>query len=299
MPNRAEAKRVPLIAAVLAVFAACSAGSPTPAPTSIRAFGATHGPTFGASATENVRPTPTIRTSPVAPPSAVVGPTGATTSGVVSRVVDGDTIVVTTDGTKMKVRYIGMDTPETVDPRQSVQWMGPEASDANKQLVLGRTVVLERDVSEVDQYGRLLRDVWLEDPTGWVFVNLELVVLGYAQVTTYPPDVKYVDELLAAQDEARTLGLGLWGDEPTATPEVTPRPTARPTTRPTPRPTHRPPQATPRPLPRNCDASYPDFCIPPPPPDLDCGDIGYTDFTVYEPDPHRFDGDNDGIGCES
>ena len=49
----------------------------------------------------------------------------------------------------------------------------------------------------------------------------------------------------------------------------------------------------------NCDPSYPDFCIPPPPPDLDCGDISQKRFTVLQPDPHRFDGDKDGIGCES
>jgi micrococcal nuclease len=210
----------------------------------------------------------------------------------VSRIVDGDTIVVDVAGVSRRVRYIGMDTPETVDPRLPIQWMGPEASKANKRLVRGKVVVLERDISDTDQYGRLLRDVWLETPTGWLLVNLELVRLGYAQVATYPPDVKYVDELLAAQDQARDLGIGLWGDEPA--PTVTPKPAPQPT----PRATNRP-RVTPRPPSGNCDASYPDFCIPPPPPDLDCGDIGYTDFTVYEPDPHRFDGDNDGVGCES
>jgi len=60
------------------------------------------------------------------------------------------------------------------------------------------------------------------------------------------------------------------------------------------------PKPTPKPTPKpNCDASYPDFCIPPPPPDLDCPDVAHEDFTVREPDPHRFDGDNDGVGCES
>lgn len=75
-------------------------------------------------------------------------------------------------------------------------------------------MVLERDVSEVDQYGRLLRYVWLEDrtaPSGWVSVNLELVLQGYAQVDTFPPDVKYVDLYRAASKRARELGLGLWG----------------------------------------------------------------------------------------
>ena len=93
------------------------------------------------------------------------------------------------------------------------------------------------------------------------------------------------------------------------------RPHPQPADRPLPRPDHRPvarhaPPATghappvavvPPPLPPagNCDPSYPDVCIPPSPPDLDCGDIPYRRFTVLPPDPHRFDGDNDGVGCES
>ena len=91
---------------------------------------------------------------------------------------------------------------------------------------------------------------------------------------------------------------------PTATATAT---TAPPTaTRPAPTatatrvaPTPNPPTATTRPAAANCHASYPDFCIPPPPPDLDCGDIGRKRVTVLPPDPHRFDADNDGIGCES
>ncbi|MCI0727862.1 MAG: hypothetical protein L0332_14245 [Chloroflexi bacterium] len=71
----------------------------------------------------------------------------------------------------------------------------------------------------------------------------------------------------------------------------TPRPAAA---RPAPQPTQ-----LPAPPPSNCDPAYPTVCIPPPPPDLDCGEIPYRDFTVLPPDPHGFDGDNDGIGCES
>ncbi|HWP62109.1 MAG TPA: thermonuclease family protein [Candidatus Binatia bacterium] len=183
---------------------------------------------------------------------------------------------------------MGIDTPETVDPSSPVEWMGPEASAANAALVDGRQVVLERDVSETDRYGRLLRYVWLEDPgspTGWLFVNLALVAAGFAQVVTYPPDVRYVDLFLAAQEEARTAERGLWGPGPTPTP--TPKATPRPTSKPTPTPDG------------DCDPSYPTVCIPPPPPDLDCPDIPYRRFTVLPPDPHRFDGDHDGIGCES
>lgn len=75
---------------------------------------------------------------------------------------------------------------------------------------------------------------------------------------------------------------------PTATP-VPPSDTAKPSDTPAPPP----------PPPANCDPSYPDFCIPPPPPDLDCGDISRKRFTVLQPDPHNFDADKDGVGCES
>jgi micrococcal nuclease len=189
-------------------------------------------------------------------------------------VVDGDTIVIDRGLGQETVRYIGVDTPETVHPTQPVEWMGKEASDANRALVEGREVVLELDVSEVDQYGRLLRYVWIRNGTDWTFVNLALLSLGFAQVVTYPPDVKYVDAYLAAQQLARDQRKGLWGTPP--------------------------PTPTPSPTPRSgsCDASYPTVCIPPPPPDLDCDQVPYRRFQVIGSDPHRFDGDNDGIGCE-
>ena len=142
------------------------------------------------------------------------GPTGPTTTALVDRVVDGDTIIVRVGGDSDRVRYIGMDTPETVKPGTPVQWMGPEASAANKRLVDGRTVILEKDVSERDQYGRLLRDVWMKDGDRWRLVNIELVLDGFAQVTTFPPDVKYVDALLAAQRVARDADAGLWAPTP-------------------------------------------------------------------------------------
>ena len=95
--------------------------------------------------------------------------------------------------------------------------MAEEASAANEALVAGREVVLEQDVSDTDQYDRLLRYVWLHDGDGWVLVNLELVRVGYAQVTTFPPDVRWTEAFLAAQRAARDAGLGLWGSA-TATP---------------------------------------------------------------------------------
>ena len=105
-------------------------------------------------------------------------PTGPTEPARVVRIVDGDTIVVNVGGRDEHLRYIGMDTPETVKPGSPVEWMGPEASRANAALVEGRTVILEKDVSETDRYDRLLRYVWLADGDRWTLVDLELVRAG-------------------------------------------------------------------------------------------------------------------------
>ena len=139
------------------------------------------------------------------------GPTGPTETVVVGSVTDGDTIRVELDGENVAVRYIGIDAPEVRDP---VEPFGSEATDANERLVAGREVILERDVSEVDRFGRLLRNVWIDGDEGWILVNLELVRAGMATVVTFPPDVKYHDEvLLPAQSEARSAGLGMWADD--------------------------------------------------------------------------------------
>ncbi len=124
----------------------------------------------------------------------------------VIRVVDGDTIRVNIDGQDMPVRYIGIDTPETVDPNRPVGCFGQEASARNRELLEDQQIRLESDISDTDQYGRLLRYVWIGDQ----MVNEILLREGYAQVTTYPPDVKYVDRFLEAQREARDAERGLW-----------------------------------------------------------------------------------------
>lgn len=138
---------------------------------------------------------------------------------VVTRVIDGDTIEVSISGKLYTVRYIGMNTPETVDPNRLVEPYGIEASNMNKELVGGKIVILEKDVSETDRYGRLLRYVYV----GNLFINAELVRLGYAQIATYPPDVKYQDLFLQLQVEAREANRGLWGVGPT-TPAQSPSP---------------------------------------------------------------------------
>ena len=128
----------------------------------------------------------------------------------VTRVVDGDTIEV--DGDKI-VRYIGIDTPELHHPQKTVQCFGYEAMIKNKNLVEGKLVRLEKDVSEVDRYKRLLRYVFLVDETATktaTFINKVLVLEGYARLATYPPDVKYQDVFLEAEKYARLNKLGLW-----------------------------------------------------------------------------------------
>jgi endonuclease YncB( thermonuclease family) len=130
----------------------------------------------------------------------------------VVRVVDGDTIVVEMQGGLYRVRYIGIDTPETHHPSEGATYLGYEAGDANLALVgEGTTVVLQRDISETDQYDRLLRYIWVDD----MLVNAELVRLGLARVRFYPPDVLYEAEIKAALDEARAADRGLHGPRPT------------------------------------------------------------------------------------
>jgi len=120
------------------------------------------------------------------------------------RVIDGDTIEL--DGGE-RIRYIGIDTPETKHPRKPVQRMGPEATMANRILVEGRRVRLEYDAQRRDRYGRTLAYVHV----GTVMVNERLVRAGYARVSTYPPNVKYVERFVAAQSAARAARAGLWG----------------------------------------------------------------------------------------
>jgi micrococcal nuclease len=148
--------------------------------------------------------------------------------GVVAQVVDvvdGDTIKVSMEGEVYTVRYIGIDAPETKDPNRPVEWMGPEASAANERLVGGKMVYLEKDVSESDRYGRLLRYVYLGDGS---FVNATLVRQGYAVASSYPPDVKHQDLLRQAEQEAREAERGLWSATPSPTSSAAGQPQATP-----------------------------------------------------------------------
>lgn len=130
----------------------------------------------------------------------------------VEKVVDGDTIEVNIDGVIEKIRLIGVDTPETVDPRKPVQCFGKEASDNSKKLLEGKFVKLEADETQDnrDKYKRLLRYVILEDGTNF---NQKLIQDGYAYEYTYDTPYKYQAEFKAAQKDARENNRGLWSSD--------------------------------------------------------------------------------------
>ncbi len=149
---------------------------------------------------------------------------------LVTKVIDGDTIQVSEnglpDGPKKTVRYIGIDTPETVKPGSLVECFGKEASSKNAELVLGKFIRLERDISDTDRYGRWLRYAYVTgtssrasatsatsaEPESYeIFINLALVREGYASAPAYPPDTKHQDEFKAAERSARLDKVGMWG----------------------------------------------------------------------------------------
>ena len=132
--------------------------------------------------------------------------TPAPVEGTVVRVVDGDTIHVRIGARVEKVRYIGVNTPEVQHPTRGEEPGGREAAEVNRRLVEGQAVRLELDMQERDRYGRLLAYVWIGD----LMINAELVRLGYAQVMTIPPNVRYQEVFLKLQREAREAGRGLW-----------------------------------------------------------------------------------------
>lgn len=148
----------------------------------------------------------------------------------VVNVVDGDTF--TLDSGKV-VRMIGIDTPETVAPGKPIQCYGKEASKKTEELIDGKTVKLEKDVSETDRYNRLLRYVYVDD----IFVNEYLVAEGYAKASSYPPDIKYQGKFTEAQRKAQEENKGLWNplvcqtNAPTPKPRITTKTTtSKPTT---------------------------------------------------------------------
>lgn len=191
-------------------------------------------------------------------------------SGTVTRVVDGDTLDVRlVSGRRERIRLIGIDTPEL----GSAECFGSQASIRARRLARGKRVRLIGDATQDtrDRYRRLLAYVVLPAQRD---LGRQLVAEGFARVYVYDRPFQRLGNYRAAERAARSGGRGLW-------------------TR----------CAGPPPPGGNCHASYPTVCIPPPPPDLDCGQIAHRGFRVRHDvpssDPHGFDGDRDGVGCES
>ena len=133
----------------------------------------------------------------------------------VQRVVDGDTFIATVKGRRERVRVIGVDTPESVDPNRPDEPFGEEASDFAKHYLEGATVRMAGDAEPRDRYRRMLAYVWLRDGTFW---NALLAAEGYAQQLTIPPNVTYAELFRRLVSEARRNDRGLWaaGPQPTS-----------------------------------------------------------------------------------
>lgn len=197
----------------------------------------------------------------------------------VTSITDGDTFRVATGNA---VRLIGVDTPET-----SRCFASEATAHLTSLIPPGTPIRLSYDVERLDRFERTLAYVYrLVDG---LFVNTAMARDGFALQLTIPPNVAKADEFRSAVAEARTARRGLWAACQSTT--------TRATTPPARAPVATIPPATAL---ADCSAAYPDVCIPPAPPDLDCGEISYRRFRVLPPDPHEFDGnDNDGLGCES
>ncbi|HVU75455.1 MAG TPA: thermonuclease family protein [Candidatus Paceibacterota bacterium] len=135
----------------------------------------------------------------------------------VERVVDGDTLVVGINGSSTKIRLIGVDTPETVDPRKPVQCFGEAASAEAKKILSGQSVRIEYDLSQgmLDKYGRTLAYIYVplnSKPEGLLF-NEYLIAEGYGHEYTYNLPYKYQKEFKAAERAARDAKKGLWADD--------------------------------------------------------------------------------------
>jgi len=129
----------------------------------------------------------------------------------VVKVVDGDTLSVSINGKTETIRLIGINTPETVDPRKPVECFGKEASNKAKDLLTGKRVRLEADSTQGDRdkYGRLLRYAWLESG---IFFNKQMISDGYAYEYTYSKPYKYQYEFKQVEAEAKQAKSGLWAD---------------------------------------------------------------------------------------
>lgn len=228
--------------------------------------------------------TPTISPSPAQPLVTSIPTTANRATHKVLKVIDGDTVNVEIAGKSTTVRLIGIDTPETVDPRKPVQCFGKEASDKAKALLTGKHVVLEADPTQgdKDKYNRLLRYVYLEDGTS---VNMYMISEGFAHEYTYQSNpYKYQAEYIAAQQKAREEKKGLWADDACVTVSVTTQPTKSQVV------------STVKPAEQANIGSYLCSCSKSCDAMASCEEAYYQ---LYQCGCSQRDGDNDGVPCES
>ncbi len=273
-------------------LAVSNSSKPTPTPTT----------TIVVSPTQTPISTPSLSTSRDSSQSAALN------TYTVVRVIDGDTIEVRINDVNTKIRLIGIDTPETVDPRKPVQCFGREASKRTSDLLLGKVVVLEDDKTQgdKDKYDRLLRYVFLSDGTN---VNKSLIEEGYAYEYTYDLPYKYQVGFKQAQVDAREGNRGLWADNVCITPSPTSKPTSTivPTNKPwptsTPYPTTKPtmyiyiqPTSAPIAPVTNTNSGYTCNCS------KTCANMASCEEAYYQLNQcgcSARDGDHDGVPCES
>ncbi|UCF27525.1 MAG: thermonuclease family protein [Chloroflexota bacterium] len=166
-----------------------------------------HNPTEFREVISSSTPTTMVITTPTPQKTSTIEELPAKEIAYVERVIDGDSIEVMLNRELVGLRYIGLDAPEIGMP------FSIEASKFNQDMVEGQIVLLERDTTNKDRYGRLLRYVYLQDGT---LVNDQLVKLGFARALAYPPDVKYQELFNSSEEEAMESGIGLWA-KPTPT----------------------------------------------------------------------------------
>jgi len=271
-------------ALIVVVVAGCGGTSAIAASATEPALASSAGASAVASSTPSIAPTE----SPSVAPSFTAAPTPELLTGTVVEVVDGDTIHVQLPSGVEKVRIIGIDTPETVDPNRPASCFGAEATAFARRALAGKQVTLEVDPTQDrrDRFDRLLAHVHVAD----ALYAAEAIAGGYGIHYVYERPSIHAAELAAVEASAKAANLGIWAscegrvDLPLpAIAEPTPERVD---------PTEEPPADA------KCHPSY-DPCVPNVPHDLDCKDIGFK-VTVIGPDEYRLDGsDHDGKGCES
>ena len=183
-------------------------------------------------------------------------------TATVVRVIAGDAIEVDLDGWRYTVRYIGINTPETNRPSRGGEFYGPEAAARNRELVEGKTVRMEFDVSSTDRFDRLLGYVYVDDE----MVNATLISEGFAVASAFPPDTKFADRFENIQMQAMENRRGAWATSPA--------------------------------LAERCDPSYQTICVPRDAEPMTCKEIPSNLFPVLRSDDHSFDPNGNGLGCD-